>query len=29
MKAVAVFPGTHQVKVIEQEAPRITTPTRS
>jgi glucose 1-dehydrogenase len=26
MKAVAVFPGSHEVKVIEQEAPRISQP---
>jgi threonine dehydrogenase-like Zn-dependent dehydrogenase len=27
MKAVAVFPGTRQVRLIEQEAPRVATPT--
>jgi len=26
MKAVAVFPGSHEVKVIEQEDPRISQP---
>jgi glucose 1-dehydrogenase len=26
MKAVAVFPGSHQVKIIEREAPRISQP---
>ena len=26
MKAVAVFPRTHEVKLIEQEAPRVTEP---
>jgi len=26
MKAVAVFPRTHEVKLIEQEAPRLTEP---
>jgi threonine dehydrogenase-like Zn-dependent dehydrogenase len=28
MKAVAVFPGTHEVKLIEHEEPTITTPTQ-
>jgi hypothetical protein len=26
MKAVAVFPGSHEVKLIEQEVPRISQP---
>jgi hypothetical protein len=26
MKAVAAFPGSHEVKLIEQEAPRISQP---
>ena len=26
MKAVAVFPGSHEIKLIEQEAPRISQP---
>ena len=26
MKAVAVFPGSQQVKIIEQDVPRLTQP---
>ena len=26
MKAIAVFPGSHEVKIIEQEVPRLSQP---
>ena len=28
MKAIAIFPKTHEVKLIEHEEPKITTPTQ-
>ena len=28
MKAIAVFPETHEVKLIDHEEPKITTPTQ-